>query len=466
LSNLVKLSICIAFTSIIWILPVPSGIPIVGWHVFAIFIGVIASFIIRPFQMGVMVLLGLVALITSGTISIKEGLSGYGDSTVWLVVAAFLIAGSVIRTGLGKRIALLFVRTLGKSPLGLGYSICGAELLLGPVVPSNTARGGGILAPIVQSISTALDSHPKENPEKAGKFLTLVGAHANLITAAMFLTGMAANPLVAAAASDVFNVDFSWGTWALGAIVPGLIGLALLPLVISWISKPSIKDTSAAQKAAAEELENMGVWSRGEIIMGIVFVLLLALWITKPIHGIHTATVAWMGVLALLLTGTEQWDDIIGNRKAWDTLIWLGGLLTMANMLKAYGFIGWFAVNIGDLVMGLEGMALLVIIALIYFYSMYLFSMLTAHIAAMVGLFFALLLTTNVPPLVTIALIAYFSNLCACLTYYSSGPVVIYFGSGYVSSKKWFSAGFIISIFHLIIWLGIGLPWWKIIGWW
>ncbi|HIA36556.1 MAG TPA: DASS family sodium-coupled anion symporter, partial [Flavobacteriales bacterium] len=285
MSNLVKLSICIAFTSIIWILPVPSGIPIVGWHVFAIFIGVIASFIIRPFQMGVMVLLGLVALITSGTISIKEGLSGYGDSTVWLVVAAFLIAGSVIRTGLGKRIALLFVRTLGKSPLGLGYSICGAELLLGPVVPSNTARGGGILAPIVQSISTALDSHPKENPEKAGKFLTLVGAHANLITAAMFLTGMAANPLVAAAASDVFNVDFSWGTWALGAIVPGLIGLALLPLVISWISKPSIKDTSAAQKAAAEELENMGVWSRGEIIMGIVFVLLLALWITKPIHG-------------------------------------------------------------------------------------------------------------------------------------------------------------------------------------
>jgi len=228
----------------------------------------------------------------------------------------------------------------------------------------------------------------------------------------------------------------------------------LLPLVISWISKPSLSDTSAAQKAAAEELENMGVWSKGEIIMGIVFVLLLALWITKPIHGIHTTTVAWMGVLALLLTGTEQWDEIIGNRKAWDTMIWLGGLLTMANMLKVYGFIGWFATNIGDLVMGIDGMALLVIIALIYFYSMYLFSMLTAHIAAMAGLFFALLLTTNVPPLVTIALIAYFSNLCACLTYYSSGPVVIYFSSGYVSSKKWFSAGFIISIFHLGIWLG------------
>ena len=189
--------------------------------------------------------------------------------------------------------------------------------------------------------------------------------------------------------------------------------------------------------------------------MGIVFVLLLALWVTKPIHGIHTATVAWMGVLALLLTGTEQWDDIIGNKKAWDTMIWLGGLLTMANMLKVYGFIGWFAVNIGDLVMGIEGMALLVIIALIYFYSMYLFSMLTAHIAAMVGLFFALLLTTNVPPLVTIALIAYFSNLCGCLTNYSTGPVVIYFGLGYVEPARWFRIGFLVSLLHLTIWLGV-----------
>ena len=174
MSNLVKLSICIAVTSIIWFLPVPSGLPVIAWPIFAVFIGIITSFIIRPFQMGVMVLLGLVVLIAPGIISIKEGLSGYGDSTVWLVVAAFLISGSVIRTGLGKRIALLFVRTLGKSPLGLGYSICGAELLLGPVVPSNTARGGGIIAPMVQSISTALDSHPKESPEKAGKFLTLV----------------------------------------------------------------------------------------------------------------------------------------------------------------------------------------------------------------------------------------------------------------------------------------------------
>ena len=106
------------------------------------FIAVITSFILRPYPIGAMVIFGLVALTATGIITIQEAMSGYGDPMVWLIVAAFLLAGGIIRTGLGRRLALLLVSRLAKSPLGLGYSICGAELLLGPVVPSNTARGG------------------------------------------------------------------------------------------------------------------------------------------------------------------------------------------------------------------------------------------------------------------------------------------------------------------------------------
>jgi DASS family divalent anion:Na+ symporter len=466
LSSFAKLGICALITGLVWMVPTPEGLTTEGIRIFAVFLGVITSFILRPFPMGAMVVLGLMVLAASGTIGIKEALSGYGDSTVWLVVAAFLIAGGVIRTGLGRRIALIFVSKMGKTSIGLGYSLCLSELLLGPVVPSNTARGGGILAPIVQSISNALKSDPAESPERAGAYLTLVGAHANLITAAMFLTGMAANPLVAKAASTVMNIDFGWGTWALGAIVPGLIGLALLPLVLSRISKPTLSDTSAAQHSANEELTQMGTWSRGEKIMTVVFVVLIALWTTKPLHGIHTTTVAWIGVLILIFSNTEKWDDIIGNTKAWDTLIWLGGLLTMANMLKEYSFISWFADNVGAFVQSTEGLTLVILIGLIYFYSMYLFSMLTAHIAAMASIFLALSVTAGAPAMVTVAIIAYFSNLCACLTYYSTGPVVIYFGAGYVGPQKWFKAGFLISLFHLAIWLGPGLLWWKVLGWW
>jgi len=461
-----RLLICISISALLWFIPVGNALPLSGWHIFSVFIGVIISFILRPYPMAVMVLLGLLTLVATNTITIKDALNGYGDSTVWLVVAAFLIAGAVIKTGLGKRIALNLVVLLGKSTIGLGYALCIAELILGPVVPSNTARGGGILAPIMQSLSYAMGSRENDQPKKAGQYLTLVGAHANLITSAMFLTGMAANPLVAKAAKEVMDIDFDWATWAVGAIFPGLLGLVLLPLVIYAIAKPDLKDGRAAQGKARGELHKMGKWSKDEKYMGFVFILLVVLWSTKFLTGLHTTTVAWIGVCALLLTKTQSWLEMIDNKKAWDTMIWLGGLLTLASLLKTHGFIGWFADNTAIWVEGWGGLMTLLLLALIYFFSMYFFSMLTAHIAAMVTAFITLSMVGGAPLLLTIALFAYFSNLCASLTYYSTGPVVIYYGMGYVKSRKWFEVGFIVAIFHLAVWLGPGMAWWKLLGWW
>ncbi|MBN4047140.1 DASS family sodium-coupled anion symporter [bacterium AH-315-P13] len=466
-SPIFKLLVIIFIAIILWFSASFLGAPIKGWHIFSIFIAVIISFIIKPYPMGLMVLLGLVSLTATKTITMKESLSGFGDTTVWLVVAAFLIAGGVINTGLGKRIALKLVGWLGKTTLGLGYAICGAELILGPVVPSNTARGGGILAPIVNSISVALGSKPTNNPKKAGEFLILVGSHANLITAAMFLTGMAANPLVARAVEDIYGIEFGWGTWALGAIVPGLIALLLLPLLIFKLSKPTQTNTENAQKEAKKQLDELGakLSLREGIMLGILIVLLI-LWSTKFLHGMSTTLVAWVGVCAMLVTNTQKWDDIIKNEKAWDTLIWLGGLLTMANLLKDYGFIDWFVLHAKAQVIGFDGLTTIIILGLIYFYSMYAFSMLTAHISAMVAIFLAVTLAAGGYPMIAAAIFAYFSNLSGCLTSYSSGPVIVYFGLNYVQTPKWFTVGFIVSLFHITIWLGGGLLWWKVLGWW
>ena len=461
-----RFGVCVLLTGVLWFMPIPEDLPVKGWHVFSVFIAVIVSFILRPYPIGAMVIFGLVALTATSIITIQEALSGYGDPMVWLIVAAFLLAGGIIRTGLGRRLALLLVSRLAKSPLGLGYSICGAELLLGPVVPSNTARGGGILAPIVRSLAEALDSYPNRYPERAGTYLALVGSHANLITAAMFLTGMAANPMVAQAAKAVFGVTFDWGTWALGSLVPGLVGLALLPVFIFLLAKPSLTDTRAAQAVAQRELQEMGRWSRGEKIMGIVLPILLLLWVTKPLHGMHTTVVAWIGVSVLLITNTEKWQDMVANDKAWETLIWIGGLLTMARSLKEHGFIDWFAQAVGVWFADVSGITVVLIMALIYFYSMYSFSMLSAHIAAMGTVFLAVALGAGAPAMLTVAIFAYFSNLCGCTTNYSTGPVIIYFGLDYVSPRRWFANGFLVSLYHLAIWLGVGLIWWKILGWW
>ena len=463
--NLKKLYPIIA-GMVLWIIGPPSGLNENGYQIFVVFISVIISLLIRAVPMAISVLTGLSFSVLIGLISLKDALKGYSDSTTWLVVIAFLIAGVVIDTGLGRRISLLCIHALGKSIIGLGYALCTAELILGPLVPSNTARGGGILAPIVDSMSRTLGSTPNQSPEKAGQYLHLIGAHANLITAAMFLTGMAANPLISKIALDIFQIEFDWLNWALGSIVPGLVGLAGLPVLIKYLSPPTIKSIQPIREKVKDDIKAIGPWTLSEKITILTLGMMLFLWSTKPIHGWGTTTVALLGLITILLLGTISWDQMVKNYKAWDTLIWLGGLITLATSLKNLGFISWFAENIQQYLTGISPLLLFLSLALIYFYSMYFFSMLTAHIMALVSAIFMIASGLDLNPFIIVGVIAYFSNLSGCLTNYSTGPIIIYFGNGYLLPLPWFKIGFLVSIYHMVVWFGIGSIWWRIIGWW
>ena len=200
--------------------------------------------------------------------------------------------------------------------------------------------------------------------------------------------------------------------------------------------------------------------------MAAVFVLLIGLWCTKPWHDIGASVVAWIGVCVLLLTGTEKWEDARTNAGAWDALVWLGGLVSLAAILREEKVVEWFAKTVEEHVLGVGGVLAAVLLACVYFYSMYGFSMFTGHITALAAAFFTVGAALGAPPLLMVALIAYFSSLCGCTTHYSTAPVVIYFGLGYVTVPKWFGVGFVLSLVHLAVWLSVGLAWWKLLGWW
>ncbi len=464
-NDLLKFMVCVGIALVLWPMAGWFTVDRRGWHIFSIFFAVIISFILRPFPMGMSVLLGLMALVVTGTINMNQSLTGFADSTVWLVITAFLIAQAVLDTGFGTRVSLWLVSRLGRSMKGLAYAICGSEFLLGSVIPSNTARGGGLHAPIVDALSRSVENASAKTV-LAGRYLSLVGSHANLIAASMFMTGMAANPLVTKAAKDVYNLDFGWSTWLLGSIVPAMVSFLLLPQIIYTLAPPQLDDGRAAQVEARKQLSIQGTMKGPEKIMMSILTGMLVFWASQSWHGLSTTLIAFLGVITLLITGTQKWDDITGNARAWDTLIWLGGLLTMANLLTEYGFIQWFVDLAKHWVASFSGIATVILLGLLYFYSMVAFSMLTAHIAAMVVPFLIVCAATGAPPMVAVAIFAYFSCLCGCTTNYSSGPVIIYYGLGYEKASRWFQIGFIISLVHLIVWIGVGLLWWKVLGWW
>jgi len=91
---------------------------------------------------------------------------------------------------------------------------------------------------------------------------------------------------------------------------------------------------------------------------------------------------------------------------------------------------------------------------------------LNAHTTALFPPFLAVIVAAGAPPYIATLALAFFSNLCAGITHYGTGPAPIYFNAGYVDQKTWWKFGLLLSFINIIIWMGVGFPWWKILGLW
>ena len=451
---------------IIWYSPVPAGVKPEAWHLLAIFVATIFGLILTPLPMGAVVIIGVMMTTFTGVLKIGPALSGFANNTVWLIVAAFLIARGFIITGLGRRIAFGFIKMFGRKTLGLAYAIVASELVLSPATPSNTARAGGIIYPIVRALSSTFGSEPGASARKIGAFLMKMEFQATVITSAMFMTAMAPNPLIAELAKKTANISISWGMWALAAVPPGILSLIIVTYLLYKIYPPEIKETPQAAEMAKKELEKMGPMKRAEKVMLVVFILILALWVTGEWNKIDATAVALVGVSIMLITGVIRWDDVLAEKGAWDALIWFGGLVMMASQLNTLGFMKWFATTVGSGLAGWAWLSALIVLMLVYFYSHYGFASTTAHVTAMFPAFLAVAVVAKVPPYLAALTLGFFSALNAGITHYGTGPAPIYFNAGYTDQKTWWKLGLIVSFVNIIIWMGVGFPWWKVLGLW
>ncbi|WP_303104371.1 anion permease [uncultured Mitsuokella sp.] len=462
-----KLAGVILLGAVIWFLPHPDAITPIAWHLFAVFAATIAGFILQPLPIGAVAFIGVSVAALLGVVSVKVAISGYGNSTIWLIVCAFLLARAFIKSGLGSRIAYLIIKAIGKSSLTLGYAITLSDFVISPATPSSTARAGGIIYPIIRSLSTALHSEPDDGTaRKFGAYIMQIEYQANAITCAMFMTAMAGNPMAVELAAKTIGVEITWSAWAMAAIVPGLISLLLMPYLLYKLYPPEIHEMPHAKQMAVEALEKMGPMSWMEKIVLAVFVGSLALWATSSLTHMNATGVGMLAVTVLLLTNVLTWQDVLQEKGAWNTMFWMGSLIALAGALSSSGFIKVVADMAGAAIQsaGMSWLMAFIILVLIYVYSHYAFASVSAHIGAMYAAFLAVAVGT--PPLLAAISFAALSNIMIPLTHYGGGAAPILYGAGYVPQGTWWKLGFIIVTVNLVIWLGIGSLWWHVIGLW
>lgn len=456
--------------ALIWFCPAPQAMVeaghMQGWHLFALVVAIILAFIISPLPIGATAFIGITVAALTKTLTVKEVLSGFSSPSIWLIVSAFIFARSFIKTGLGNRIAYSIMAAIGDSSLKLGYAFTITQTIIAPATPSSAARAGGIMFPIVRSVCSGYQSEPNNGPRKIGAYLIQNLYQTEPIVCAMFMTAMAGNPLMVQMANDTIGVSMTWGGWALAACVPGIISLVVMPYFLYKIYPPEIKKTPEAKQIAKDELAKLGPMSGHEKILTVVFISAVALWAGGSIVKVDTTLVAMMAVSVMILTGIITWSDFTKETGAWDTLIWMGSLMLLAGQLSAKGFIPWFSGSVSSSLGDMGWLMVLGILVLVYIYSHYFFASLTAHISAMYPAFIAVAIAAGAPPMLTVLCMAFSANICLALTHYSGAPAPILFGAGYVDQRTWWKLGFICSLVLLVIWIGIGSMWWKVLALW
>ena len=485
--NYVKLFAPVAFGFIVLLTPrlfgveAPEGCTYNAWVYFSIFMGLILGLILEPIPpafIGVIAIViavifrlgpkdsGLVDAKTTAAQALNWGISGFSNSVVWLIFAAFTIGLGFTKTGLGERLALYIVSKLGKNTLGLGYAIAIVDLILAPFIPSNAARSGGSVYPVVSSIAPMFDSHPDKNARKIGAYLIWVGLASACVSSSIFLTGQAPNPLALTQIEKGGGQVVDWVSWFLAFLPVGIILFVITPLLAYIIYPPEIKGSKEVVEWAQNKYKELGEITRPQIFMIIIALIGLILWVggsffpKTALYNLNATTTALLMIVLMISAKCITWQDFLSNKPAWNTLVWFATLVAMAGGLSNVGFIGWLAHLFDGKFDNIEPMVAIIILILIFSWLRYFFASGTAYVTAVMLIFVTLV--QSIPDIdvnKTLLLLILPMGFMGIITPYGTGCSPLWFGAHYIKGPTFFLLGGIFAAIYMVIYLLVGIPW-------
>ena len=384
------------------------------WHYFAVFAAAISAMVSTALPGGAIGLCAIAFIATMRYVepdaggSIRWALSGFADPADWLTFGAFLFALGYRATGLGRRLALTLVKRLGRRPLGLGYAIALADLVLAPGTPSNTARSGGTIYPIVRQIPLLYGCRPGSGTDPLGSYVMWTAFASTAVTSSLFITALVPNAAALALAARQTGIEIGWWRFVAGFAPAAALLLLIVPPLTLWVCRPPMHDSDRTVAWAGEQLREMGPMTRRE-------------W-----------TMAGLVALAVLL--------------------WVGG----SNPRLAVPGLGADFIHPTTVV--------LVVVALFY-WSHYLFASITSHAVVLLPVVLGIGREIAGLPLGLLALLCIHSlGLMGVLSPYATGCAPIYAGSGFIGRARFWWLGLLFGALYFAVLIGVVGPWLLAIG--
>ncbi|WP_303292478.1 DASS family sodium-coupled anion symporter [Marinobacter sp. ST-43] len=456
-SQVIGLILGAAFLLVTLILPAPGSMGAEAWAALGLMLLIATWWSTEAIPIPATALLPIVLVPALGLGTIGQATAPYANPIIFLFLGGFTLGLAMQRWNLHRRIALLTLKAMGDQPRRqiAGFMLATAFLSMWV---SNTATAIMML-PIGLSVVAMMDNSNPEGVRKYATALLLAIAYSASIGGIATLIGTPPNALLAAYLSENQGISVGFAQWmVLG--VP--VTLVMLVLTWWWLTRRDfgIGQASDSGQMIRDELAKLGVMSRGERLVAVVFVITATAWIFRPL--LSASLMPWLSdtgiaiaaaiAMFLIPVDTRQgtfvldWDS--ANKLPWGVLLLFGGGLAMAGVISSSGLAEWIAGSLG--VAGvLPTIVMMVIVASVIIFLTEVTSN-TATAAAFLPLLGALAMAQDVSPLL-LTVPAAIAASCAFMMPVATPPNAIVFSSGHMQISDMIKAGFALNLMGIVV---------------
>jgi solute carrier family 13 (sodium-dependent dicarboxylate transporter), member 2/3/5 len=354
----------------------PEGLSIEGWYTAAIAVLMAIWWTTEVIAIPATAMLPLVLFPLFNISGITATATPYANPMIFLFLGGFILAIGMQEWGLHRRIALNIINVIGSRPKSIIMGFIVSTAFMSMWV-SNTAATMMML-PIALSVIqlTKNMEHSEADKLQYNHFavaLMLSIAYAANVGGLGTVIGTPTNALLIGFMQESYGVEISFMQWMLVGIPLVLLGLPLIFFSLTSITFPvRFKSLPGGREYIAYEVKSLGKFSRGEIMVALVFGFTAFLWMARPlieawIPGLSDAGIAIFGSLLLFLlpvnfkSGKFLLDWKAAAKLPWGILILFGGGLTLAGAIQRTGLAEW----IGGYFVGMSWMPFVVVIFIV-----------------------------------------------------------------------------------------------------
>jgi solute carrier family 13 (sodium-dependent dicarboxylate transporter), member 2/3/5 len=454
-----RLTILVGVAAAIWIyfMPTPAGLDPKGKTAFAVFTLSTTLWITNALPFGITGLLSVALLGITHAMTASDAFAAFGNSAVFFLIGVFLLAAALIKSGLSKRCALLFLSHFEQSPYSFAYGMTLVAALATVWMPAQATTA--MLFPIAVEVALALKLEPKKSAYAKVLFLSLgwgamVGSNASFLgsTRAALALG-----LLSKTYGSTVTITFS--QWVIAALPVVVLGALAVPVVLRLCFPREVVDFRAARTVLEATVRELGPMGRTQWIVAGTVLATVASWVIFGGRA-DLASIALLGATSLFALRVLTWDQAEGQ-VYWNVVLMYGGAIALGVVIDQTGAAKWLIERVVGgaqipAVMAVTGVCVATLVLSEFMSN-------AAAVAVMLPLAFSLGDRLGASPVALVLATSIGAGLDFALPF-SSAPNTIVFASGYLRMSDVVKAGAIMTIVSLLIVLLVAHTWWGWLG--